>query len=267
MARLSVEELSVSYRHGGHTTRAVDGISFTIEPGEIVALVGESGCGKSSAALALTRLLPQPPAVVTGRVCVDDTNLLEASGEALRAIRGGVISYVFQEPATSLNPVLTVGEQLMEAITFHTGSRQAAARQVAVEWLERVGIGAAEQRLGAYPHEFSGGMQQRVMIAMALATRPALLVADEPTTALDVTVQVQLLRLLRDLQRSLHLSILLISHDLLVVERVAHRVGVMAAGTLVELGPVAQVLHNPQHPHTQQLLQSRASMRRPPHAS
>lgn len=244
--------------------RAVDRVSFTIEPGEIVALVGESGCGKSSVALALTRLLPMPPASVSGRVMMGETNLLQASEEALRAIRGGTIAYVFQEPATSLNPVLTIGEQLVETIELHTASRGKAARRLGIDWLQRVGISSAEERLGAYPHEFSGGMQQRVMIAMALAARPALLVADEPTTALDVTIQVQILRLLRDLQRTLNLSVLLISHDLTVVERIAHRVGVLAAGRLVELGPVAQVLRHPAHPHTKELLRYRSmiSLRR-----
>ncbi len=260
MPLLKIEELSVAYRREGRSTQAVAGVSFTIEPGEIIALVGESGCGKSSVALALTRLLPMPPAFVSGRVMMGHTSLLDAPEETLRAIRGGVISYVFQEPATSLNPVLTVGEQLVEAIELHTASRGGQAKRLAIEWLRRVGISSAEERLGAYPHEFSGGMQQRAMIAMALAAQPSLLVADEPTTALDVTIQVQILRLLRDLQRTLNLSVLLISHDLMVVERIAHRVGVMAAGKLVELGPVAQVLHQPGHPHTQQLLRYRSMM-------
>ena len=295
MALLSVEHLVVVYRGDGAPVRAVDGISFTIEPGQVVALVGESGCGKTSAALALTRLLPAPPAEVSGRVLFEQTNLLEAPEESLRAIRGGKISYVFQDPASSLNPVLTVGEQIMEAVELHTGKRGKEARRVAVEWLDRVGIvpppaagptarsaeqagrgssirtasggiASAEERLGAYPHEFSGGMQQRVMLAMALAARPSLLVADEPTTALDVTVQVQILRLLRDLQRSLDLSVLLISHDLTVVERIAHRIGVMAAGKLVELGDVEQVLRHPAHPYTQALLRYRSmvSLRRGP---
>ena len=255
---LIVDGLCVTYQHEGTSTRAVDHVSLTIEAGEILALVGESGCGKSSIALALTRLLPMPPASVSGRVMMGDTNLLDAPDEALRAIRGGTISYVFQEPATSLNPVLTIGEQLVETIELHTDARGEDAKRLAIEWLNRVGISSAEERFGAYPHEFSGGMQQRAMIAMALAAQPALLVADEPTTALDVTIQVQILRLLRDLQRTLHLSILLISHDLTVVERIAHRVGVMAAGKLVELGPVAQVLHQPSHPYTQQLLRYRS---------
>ncbi len=280
MALLTVEHLSVRYHTGQTTVQAVNDVNFTVEPGEIVALVGESGSGKTSVALALTRLLPSPPAVLSGRVILDPsthpdglardsahrdapgglhgTNLLAASEDALRAIRGGTISYVFQDPGTSLNPVLTIGEQLLEAITLHTDARGADARRLALEWLRRVGISSAEERFGAYPHEFSGGMQQRVMIAMALAAHPSLLIADEPTTALDVTIQVQILRLLRDLQRTLNLSVLLISHDLMVVERIAHRVGVMSAGRLVELGAVEQVLRQPAHPYTKELLRYRS---------
>ena len=260
MALLSVENLSVVYKGREGAIRAVDGISFAIEPGEVVALVGESGSGKSSAALALTKLLRMPPAVVSGRVVFEGCRLLELDAEALRRVRGGRIAYVFQDPATSLNPVLTIGEQLAEAVSLHTPARGREAERVAVEWLGRVGIASAGARLGAYPHEFSGGMQQRVCLAMAMAVQPALLIADEPTTALDVTVQVQILRLLRDLQRAFGLSVLLISHDLMVVERLAHRVGVMAGGRLVESGEVSQVLHQPAQEHTRQLLRARASM-------
>ena len=268
MPLLTVESLSVVYRGGDAAVRAVDGVSFAIEPGHVVALVGESGCGKTSAALALTRLLPMPPAEVSGRVLFEHTDLLAASEESLRKIRGGKISYVFQDPASSLNPVLPIGEQIIETIALHTEARGREAQRVAVEWLQRVGIASAEERMGAYPHEFSGGMQQRVMLAMALAARPSLLVADEPTTALDVTVQEQILRLLRDLQRSLRLSVLLISHDLTVVERIAHRIGVMSAGKLVEFGEVEQVLRRPAHPHTRALLESRSmiAFRRAPDA-
>ncbi|MBI4597302.1 MAG: ABC transporter ATP-binding protein [Candidatus Omnitrophica bacterium] len=242
MSLLSIESLSVSYRSRDQLTTAVRGVSFDVEPGEILALVGESGSGKSSVALALTRLLPVPPAVISGRVMMEGANLLEASPAQLRAIRGGKIAYVFQEPATSLNPVLTIGEQLIEAMRLHTASRGITARALAVEWLQRVGMDSAAGRMSAYPHEFSGGMQQRVMLAMALAAAPVLLVADEPTTALDVTVQVHILRLLRDLQRRLNLAVLLITHDLLVVERLAHRVGVMKAGRLMALGSTSEVL-------------------------
>ena len=265
MSLLIVQALSVTYQHEETSVRAVDGVSFVIEPGEILALVGESGSGKSSVALALTKLLPTPPARIAGRVVFEGQNLFEASEEALRAIRGGKISYVFQDPATSLNPVLTIGEQLVEAIELHTSVRGSTAKQLMIDWLHRVGIASAEERFSAYPHELSGGMQQRVMLAMAMATEPALLVADEPTTALDVTIQVQILRLLRDLQRTLHLSVLLISHDLMVVERIAHRVGVMSVGKLVELGPVAQVLHQPLHPYTKELLRYRSIISLKPH--
>ena len=257
MALLTVKGLSVEYQTSGSFIRAVDCVSLTIESGEIVALVGESGCGKTSVAFALTRLLPQPPAMISGAVIIDGVNLLEASERTLRAIRGGAVAYVFQEPATSLNPVLPVGRQLVEALELHTSVRGHEAIQEAAAWLERVGIASAPRRLKAYPHELSGGMQQRVMLAMALAGRPSLLIADEPTTALDVTIQVQLLRLIRDLQRALRLSVLLISHDLLVVERLAHRIGVMSAGRLVELGTVQQVFQHPTHPSTKELLRYR----------
>lgn len=260
MPLLAVDNLSVTYQHEGTLVRAVDEVSFTIEPGEVFALVGESGSGKSSVALALTRLLPSPPATVAGRVTFEGFNLLEASDDRLRAIRGGKISYVFQDPATSLNPVLTIGEQLVEAIRIHTSARSEEAKRTAVEWLRRVEMASPEERLNAYPHELSGGMQQRVMLAMAVATHPTLFIADEPTTALDVTIQVQILRLLRDLKRTLGLSVLLISHDLTVVERMADRVGVMSAGKLVELGSVTHVLHHPTHPYTQQLLRYRSML-------
>lgn len=259
MPLLSVEHLSVSYHHRDALIRAVEDASFVIEAGEVFALVGESGSGKSSAALALARLLP-PRAVISGRAALKQTSLLDASDETLRAIRGGAIAYVFQDPSTSLNPVMTIGAQLLEAIVRHTPARHEEARRVAVQWLQQVGIPMPEQRLRAYPHQLSGGMQQRVCLAMALAARPSLLVADEPTTALDVTIQVQILRLLRDLQRRLNLSVLLISHDLTVVERIAHRVGVMAEGALVESGAVDQVLHRPAHPATQFLLRARSAI-------
>lgn len=259
MSLLTVEHLCVSYRHRGTVVRAVEDVSFTIEPGEVFALVGESGSGKSSVALALTRLLPAS-ATVSGRVRLQHTSLLDGSDEDLRTIRGGRIAYVFQEPSTSLNPVLTIGRQLLETIELHTTARGDEARRLALEWLRHVGLPMPEQRLHAYPHQLSGGMQQRVMLAMALVASPSLLVADEPTTALDVTIQVQILRLLRDLQRKLNLSVLLISHDLTVVERIAHRVGVMSEGTLVECGMVEQILRRPMHPYTQQLLRYRSAI-------
>ena len=259
MALLTVEHLNVAHRHRGEVVRAVEDVNFAIEPGEVFALVGESGSGKSSLALALTQLLPAS-AIVSGRVHLERRNLLESSEDDLRAIRGGKIAYVFQDPSTSLNPVFTIGAQLIEAIELHTTARGDEAQRRAVEWLQQLGIAEAERQLHAYPHQLSGGMQQRVMLAMALAASPSLLVADEPTTALDVTIQVQILRLVRDLQRRLNLSVLLICHDLTVVERMAHRVGVMSEGRLVECGTVDQVLHRSIHPYTQQLLRYRCAI-------
>ena len=261
---LTVEALSVVYEQAGSVVRAVDGVSFSIEAGEIFALVGESGSGKSSVALALTRLLPSDRCRLEGRVVLDGTDLLQVPEAALREIRSGRISYVFQDPGASLNPVLTIGEQLLETITLHTAARGAEAKRLAVEWLERVGMASARERFGAYPHEFSVGMQQRVCLAMGLAARAAVLVADEPTTALDVTTQVQILRLLRSLQQALRLTVLLVSHDLTVVERIAHRIGVMRAGRLVECGATSQVLRAPAHPDTKELLRWRSTMRRQP---
>src|SRR3989338_2526264 len=258
MPLLDVNGLTVSYEGPGGRVVAVDDASFSMEPGEILAVVGESGSGKSSLALAITRLLPSPPAVVQARaIRFEDLDLLNASEDALRAVRGGRIAYVFQDPSTSLNPVLTIGEQLREMIELHSDRRRRQADALAVDWLSRVGIPSAQARLRAYPHEFSGGMQQRGMLAMAMAPQPALLGAGEPTTALDVTVQLQLLRLLRDLQRRFGLSLFLISHDLTVVERLAHRVLIMERGRIVESGPVAQVLHQPSHACTKALLSAR----------
>ena len=264
MPLLDVKDLSVVYERHGERTVAVDHISLSVEPSEIVALVGESGSGKSSVALAITRLLPTPPALVSAaHIRFDERELLNAPERELRALRCGRIAYVFQDPASSLNPVLTIGAQLREAIEWHTDRRGRAADALAVEWLERVGIASARQRLHAYPHELSGGMQQRVMIAMAMAAQPALLIADEPTTALDVTVQVQLLRLLRDLQQRMRLSILLISHDLLIVERLAHRVAIMERGRVVETGAVRDVFQHPQHPYSRMLLDCRLPLAAP----
>ena len=261
MALLSVEELSVTYAGRDERVLAVDRVSFSVEPGEVVAVVGESGSGKSTLALSLTRLLPSPPAELRARhVRFEGMDLFAASEAELQRLRGGRIAYVFQDPASSLNPVLTIGEQLRETVELHTGRRGRDADAVALDWLARVGIPPVQRRLGAYPHEFSGGMQQRVMIAMAMASQPALLIADEPTSALDVTVQVQILRLLRELKRQFGLSLLLISHDLLVVQRLAHRTVVLSRGAVVESGPTEQVLQRPAHPYTKSLLVARASM-------
>lgn len=250
---LEVGNLSVAY----DGVKAVENVSFSIAKGEILALVGESGSGKSSIGLALTKLLPMPPAAISGEVLLDGANLLALASSKIELIRGKQISYVFQEPASALNPVLTVGEQVEEVLRLHTQTPEPDIQKQAIAWLERVGIDQPDKRLRGYPHEFSGGMQQRVCLAMALAAGPELLVADEPTTALDVTIQVQILRLIRDLQRQLGLSVLLISHDLLVVERLAHRVAVLSAGRLVEMGAAAELFKSPKHAYTKELLNSR----------
>ena len=258
---LEVQGLRVRYRQAGQDAPALDGVDLTVAPGETVAVVGESGSGKSTLALAVTRLLPAHRVRVEAqRLRFEGRDVLSLPEPQLRALRGGKIAYVFQEPATSLNPVLTIGEQLREAIELHAGVRGPAAGRLAGEWLSRVGLGDGAARLNAYPHEFAGGIQQRVMIAMAMACTPALLIADEPTSALDVTVQVQILRLLRELQARYQLALLLISHDLLVVRRLARRVMVLERGRVVEAGLVDQVLERPAHPYTQRLLEARRSM-------
>jgi len=258
MPLLSVEDLTVVYRpDDGPPVVAVDRVSLTVERGEVVAVVGESGCGKSTLALAITRLVPPPGEIQRGRIVFDGQDVRTFSTAQLCALRGRRIGYVFQDPATSLNPVLTIGRQVKEALPQPVSSRRALDAQ-AVALLSQVGIPSAAERLSSYPHELSGGMQQRVMIAMAIASNPALLIADEPTTALDVTIQVQILQLLKKLQAQLGLSILLISHDLLVVERLCHRVAVMSKGALVEVGSVADVLAHPTHSVTQQLLAARS---------
>ncbi|MBI4354886.1 MAG: ABC transporter ATP-binding protein [Candidatus Omnitrophica bacterium] len=256
-ALLEIRHLSIGYRTDGGLLRAVDDVSLTVPAGQTVGLVGESGSGKSTLALAVTRLLPSPPAeMLGGAILFEGRDLLNATTQELQAIRGGQIGYVFQEPATSLNPVYTVGTQLLEAIHLHTPHRGAAATEYAVDLLTRVGMPDPAQRLRAYPHELSGGMKQRVMLAMAIAAQPKLLIADEPTTALDVTIQVQILQLLQRLQDELSLSLLFISHDWHLVESLADSVGVMQTGRLVEFGPRDVVLRQPTHPYTRHLLQS-----------
>ncbi|MFM2151529.1 MAG: hypothetical protein RLZZ187_3835 [Pseudomonadota bacterium] len=247
---LDVENLSVAFRG----KRVVEGISFHVNRGETVALVGESGSGKSVTALSCLRLLPGAGANPEGRITLDGTDVLAAEGEALRRLRGGVAGMVFQEPMTSLNPLHTVGRQVSEAITLHRPMGGEALQARVVELLRRAGFPQAEARLGAYPHQLSGGQRQRVMIAAALANDPALLIADEPTTALDVTIQAQILELLADLKRRLNMAMLLITHDLQIVRRHADRVVVMRHGHAVEQGPVAEVFAKPQHDYTKMLL-------------
>lgn len=254
---LQVEGLGVRFRQDGRVIDAVKGVSFTVDRGETVALVGESGSGKSVTALSTVGLLPDS-AAVSGSVRYMGREMVGASAPDLRRVRGNDISFIFQEPMTSLNPLHTIERQLAESLKLHQGLDGAAARARILDLLHKVGIRDAEARLTAYPHQLSGGQRQRVMIAMALANGPELLVADEPTTALDVTIQAQILDLLADLKRSENLSLLFITHDLGIVRRIADRVCVMQGGQIVEQGRTAEIFANPQHPYTQKLLAAEA---------
>jgi oligopeptide/dipeptide ABC transporter ATP-binding protein len=254
---LSVEGLSVAFRTERGAVRAVDDVSFSIFPGETLGIVGESGCGKSVTALSILRLLPTPPAQIeNGSLRFGGRDLRTLSERELEAVRGDEIAMVFQEPMTSLNPVHTVGAQIVEAIRLHRPDSRREARARAISLLERVGIRDASEVIDAFPHELSGGMRQRVMIAMALSCEPKLLLADEPTTALDVTIQAQILDLLQSLRRSSHMAILLITHDLSVVEHHTDRVLVMYAGEVVESASVGDLFRRPAHPYTRALLAS-----------
>ncbi len=236
--------------------RAVDGISFEIAEGETLGLVGESGCGKSVTALSILRLVDRPGQIESGEILLRGRNLLGLSTREMRQVRGGQISMVFQEPMTSLNPVFTIGNQIIEAVRLHQKKGAEEARGLAVDMLRRVGIPNPEQRVDEYPHQLSGGMKQRVMIAMALVCRPALLIADEPTTALDVTIQAEILDLLANLQRDLGMAILLITHNLGIVAGMAKRVLVMYAGRAAEYSPTEDLFENPRHPYTIALFKS-----------
>ncbi|MCA0417253.1 MAG: ABC transporter ATP-binding protein [Proteobacteria bacterium] len=252
---LSVEDLSVAFRQGGRETLAVDRVSFSIAKGETLALVGESGSGKSVSALSILKLLNYPAAHhPSGKVRFNGQDLIAADEDAMRKVRGNDITMVFQEPMTSLNPLHTIERQIGEILELHKGLRGEKARVRTLELLDLVGIRDAASRLDAYPHQLSGGQRQRVMIAMALANEPELLVADEPTTALDVTVQAQILKLLKELQARLGMAMLFITHDLGIVRRIADRVCVMLKGKIVEHGPVAEIFANPQHDYTKRLL-------------
>ena len=254
---LEVRELQTHFFTDDGVIRAVDGVSFAIEPGETLAVVGESGSGKSVTSLSILRLIASPPGrIVGGAIRFRGRDLLTLSDAEMRSIRGREISMIFQEPMTSLNPVYTCGAQIMEVLELHLKLDRAAAKRQAIELLKKVGIPSPEQRVDEYPHQMSGGMRQRVMIAMALACRPALLIADEPTTALDVTIQAQILELLRSLQRELEMSVLLITHDLGVVAETADQVAVMYAGQVVESCGVRDVFHATRHPYTAGLLAS-----------
>ena len=254
MALLEVENLQTHFRTPDGVNRAVDGVSFSVNAGETLAIVGESGCGKSVTAMSILRLIPEPPGKIAGSIRFQGKNLLDYSEPEMRKIRGNEISMIFQEPMTSLNPVLTVGRQIGETLRLHQGLSARQAEDRAVEMLNLVGIPEAKRRVREYPHQLSGGMRQRVMIAMALACNPKLLIADEPTTALDVTIQAQILDLMRDLKHRVGAAIVLITHDLGVVAEVAERVVVMYAGRKVEEAPVKELFGNPRHPYTQGLL-------------
>ncbi|SFD88089.1 peptide/nickel transport system ATP-binding protein/oligopeptide transport system ATP-binding protein [Lentibacillus persicus] len=254
---LSVQGVQVEFKSGSIITKAVNGVSFNLGENESLGIVGESGSGKSVTATSLLRLIPNPPGKITnGKVIFKDKNLLELSNEQIRKIRGNEISMIFQDPSTSLNPVFKVGDQIIESIRTHKNISKKEARKKAIEMLDLVGIPAPEKRINMYPHEFSGGMRQRVMIAIALSCDPKLLIADEPTTALDVTVQAQILNLMKDLQEQLNMSIIMITHDLGVVWETCDKVLVMYAGKVVESGSVKEVYENPLHPYTWGLLDS-----------
>jgi len=237
--------------------RAVEDVSFKIFPGEILSLVGESGCGKSVTGLSLLRLIPIPPGkILKGGLLFEGKDLLGLNEREMERVRGNDISMIFQEPMTSLNPVFTIGNQIMEALQLHQNLDKKEARRRAIEMLDRVRIPSPEVRIDSYPHQLSGGMRQRAMIAMALSCTPKLLIADEPTTALDVTIQAQVLRLLKEIQREMGMSVLLITHDLGVVSEIADRVAVMYAGRIVESGPIEAIFREMRHPYTRGLLES-----------
>jgi len=255
MPLLEIKNLQLEFGSKEKPLCAIDGVSLTLEAGETLCLVGESGCGKSVTALSLARLVPSPPArYVGGEILLNGHDVLRMNASELRQIRGGVVSYIFQEPSASLNPVFRVGSQIKESLQLHQPAK--ATDHEVIRLLKLVGIPAAESRLRDYPHQLSGGMQQRVMIAMALASEPKLLVADEPTTALDVTIQAQILELLLDLKKRLGMAMLLITHNLGIVSDIADRLAVMYAGQIVELASAAELLRRPLHPYTRALMNS-----------
>ena len=254
---LDIRGLRTQFFTDDGLARAVDGVSYSLEKGETVGVVGESGCGKSVTALSVLRLIPDPPGkIVDGEIIFEGTNLLNLSSADMRRIRGNDISMIFQEPMTSLNPVFTIGNQITEAVRLHQGLNKKGALDKAIEALRLVGIPVPERRVHEYPHQLSGGMRQRAMIAMALSCNPKVLIADEPTTALDVTIEAQILDLMRTLQDELGTAIIMITHDLGVIAEMARKVVVMYAGKVVEQAPVERIFASPNHPYTQGLLQS-----------
>jgi oligopeptide/dipeptide ABC transporter ATP-binding protein len=254
---LEIKDLKTQFFTSAGVVKAVDGITYDVAPGETVAVVGESGCGKSVSAMSILRLIPDPPGkIVDGSIIFDGKDLLALSEDQMREVRGRDIGMIFQEPMTSLNPVLSIERQLTETLEEHLDVTKEAARARALEMLNLVGISEPERRLKQYPHHLSGGMRQRVMIAMALACNPKLIIADEPTTALDVTIQAQILELMKELTRKLGVAMIIITHNLGVVARYADRVNVMYAGRIIESGDAVQIYHNPKHPYTLALLRS-----------
>jgi oligopeptide/dipeptide ABC transporter ATP-binding protein len=260
---LAVEDLRTYFDVMDGTVRAVDGVSFSLPPGTSIGIVGESGCGKSVTALTVMRLLEMPPArIPSGTITLEGRDLLALDDDEMRRVRGGEIAMIFQEPMTSLNPVFTIGDQIGEAVREHLDVSREEARERAVQALSQVGMSSPERRVKQYPHELSGGMRQRAMIAMGLSCEPKMLIADEPTTALDVTVQAQILDLIRASQSTLGMALMLITHDLGVVAEMVDHVAVMYAGRIVETGPVEQIFTSPRHPYTQGLLESMPSRSR-----
>ena len=256
MALLDVQDLTVEFPTRRGVLRALDGVSFSIEPGEVLGVVGESGAGKSLTGAAIIGLLEPPGRIAGGRILLEGSRIDDLSQPQLRRIRGRRIGAIFQDPLTTLNPLYSIGRQLIETIRTHLKLSEADARKRAVRWLEEVGIPAAAQRIDAYPHEFSGGHRQRVVIALALCAEPALVIADEPTTALDVSIQAQIIALLKRLARDHGTSVMLITHDMGVIAETADRVAVMYAGRIAEIGPVAEIVRTPAHPYTLGLMGS-----------
>jgi peptide/nickel transport system ATP-binding protein len=254
MPLLEVENLQTHFRTPDGINRAVDGVSFSIEAGETLAVVGESGCGKSVTAMSILRLIPEPPGKIAGAIRFKGRNLLDCSTAEMRQIRGNEISMIFQEPMTSLNPAFTIGSQLGEVLVRHRGAKPHEAREQVLQMLRHVRIPAPEKRIDGYPHEFSGGMRQRVVIALALCAEPDFIVADEPTTALDVSVQAQIISLIKKLGRERGMAVMLVTHDMGVIAETADRVAVMYAGRVAEIGPVRDVVQRPLHPYAKGLM-------------
>lgn len=254
---LEARDLSIHFFTEEGVVRAVENVSFEIYPGEVLGLVGESGCGKSVTGLSLLRLIPIPPGrIVSGDILFDGRSLVPLEEKEMEKVRGNDISMIFQEPMTSLNPVFTIGDQIMEAVILHQGLDKTEARKRTIEMLDRVKISSPEKRIDSYPHQLSGGMRQRAMIAMALSCQPKLLIADEPTTALDVTIQAQVLQLLKEIQMEMGMSVMLITHDLGVVSEIADRVAVMYAGRIFEYGPIEAIFGKMRNPYTRGLMRS-----------